>query len=101
LILGNGSTEILDLVTRALIGPGDEAIISVPTYAFFGTQTRLYGGTPVLVPLAESWRFDVDGILGAIGAKTKAVFLCSPNNPTGNSLTEAELKAILEAEIPT
>lgn len=100
-ILGNGSTEVLDLVTRALIGPGDEAVISVPTYAFFETQTRLYGGTPVLVPLTESLAFDVPGILRAMGPRTKAVFLCSPNNPTGNSLTVDELRSVLESGIPT
>lgn len=102
LILGNGSTEILDLVTRALIGPGDEAVIAVPTYAFFETQTRLYGGVPVLVPLTDQpWAFDIDGILQAIGPRTKVVFLCSPNNPTGNGLSAKQLLAILDAGIPT
>ena len=45
-VLGNGSTEVLDVVTRILVGPGDEAIIPTPTYAFFESQTRLNGGQP-------------------------------------------------------
>ena len=50
-VLGNGSTEVLDVVTRLLVGHGDETVVAVPTYAFFETQTRLCGGTPVLVQI--------------------------------------------------
>lgn len=101
LVLGNGSTELLDVLTRILVGPADEAIIPTPTYAFFETQTRLNQGTPVLVPLAESWALDVDAILRLITPRTKVIFLCSPNNPTGNSWTATELRAVLAAGIPT
>lgn len=100
-ILGNGSTEVLDVVTRAFVGPGDEAVISVPTYAFFESQTRLYGGEPLLVPMTEDFRFDVPAIVAAVNPRTKAIFLCSPNNPTGNSWTEEELEAVLAAGVPT
>ncbi len=101
ILLGNGSTEVLDVVTRSFVGPGDETVISVPTYAFFETQTRLYGGQPVLVPMTETFGFDVPAILAAVTDRTKAIFLCSPNNPTGNSWTVAELEAVLGAGVPT
>ena len=100
-MLGNGSTEIIDVVTRTLVGPGDEAIIATPTYAFFETQTRLNGGSPVFVPLTETWELDVPAIVASVTAKTKAIFLCSPNNPTGNGWTAAELRAVLAAGVPT
>jgi histidinol-phosphate aminotransferase len=100
-ILGNGSTEVLDVVTRSFVGPGDEVVISVPTYAFFESQTRLYGGEPLLIPMTEDFRFDVPALLAAVNERTKAIFLCSPNNPTGNSWTEAELESILAAGVPT
>ena len=100
-VLGNGSTEILDVLTRILVSPDDEAIIPTPTYAFFETQTRLNQGNPVFVPLGESWALDVPAILRAITPRTKAIFLCSPNNPTGNSWSESELLAVLAAGIPT
>ena len=73
IVLGNGSTEILDVLIRILVAPGDETIIATPTYAFFETQTRLCRGTPVLVPLTESWELDVDGILAAVNPRTKAI----------------------------
>jgi histidinol-phosphate aminotransferase len=101
IILGNGSTEVLDGVTRAFVGPGDEVVISVPTYAFFESQSRLHGGEPLLIPMTDDFRFDVPAILAAINERTKVVFLCSPNNPTGNSWTEAELEAVLATGVPT
>jgi histidinol-phosphate aminotransferase len=101
LILGNGSTEILDVVTRTFITPGDEAVIPVPTYAFFETQVRVNGGTPVIVPATPDLGFDVPEILAAITPRTRLVFLCSPNNPIGRSWTEEEVEAILAAGIPT
>jgi histidinol-phosphate aminotransferase len=101
LVLGNGSTEILDVLTRMLVGPDDEAIIPTPTYAFFETQTRLNGGKPVFVPLTESWGLDVPTILRSVTPRTKVIFLCSPNNPTGNSWTGDELRAVLTAGVPT
>jgi histidinol-phosphate aminotransferase len=100
-ILGNGSTEVLDVVTRAFVGFGDEVVISVPTYAFFESQTRLYGGEPLLIPMTEEFAFDVDAIVDAVNERTKAIFLCSPNNPTGNSWTEAELERVLRTGAPT
>jgi histidinol-phosphate aminotransferase len=100
-ILGNGSTEVLDVVTRSFVGPGDEVVISVPTYAFFESQTRLYGGEPLLIPMTDDFRFDVPAILAAVNVRTKVIFLCSPNNPTGNSWTPEELEAVLALGVPT
>lgn len=100
-ILGNGSTEILDVITRTFITPGDEAVIPVPTYAFFETQVRVNGGTPVLVPVKPDLGFDVPAILASITPRTRLIFLCSPNNPIGRSWTEEEVEAVLAAGIPT
>lgn len=100
-ILGNGSTEIIDVVTRTFITPGDEAVIPVPTYAFFETQVRLNGGTAVLVPTTADLAFDIPAIRRAVTSRTKLIFLCSPNNPIGRSWTEEEVVAVLETGIPT
>lgn len=101
IILGNGSTEILDVVTRAFIAPGDEAVIPVPTYGFYETQVRLNGGTPILVPATSDLDFNLSGLLDAIGTRTKLIFICSPNNPIGRSWSEAEVEAVLATGIPT
>lgn len=100
ILLGNGSTEVLDVLIRAIFSPGDEAIINVPTYAYFETQVRLHGGTPVLVPIRPDHSFDPESLLAAITPRTKTIFLCSPNNPTGNSWTVVDLERVLSAGLP-
>jgi histidinol-phosphate aminotransferase len=99
-ILGNGSTEILDVVTRTFVGDGDDVVIHVPTYAFFETQARINGGRATLVPLKEDFTFDPQAIVAAVTPRTKAIFLCSPNNPTGNSWSADELRTVLAADVP-
>jgi histidinol-phosphate aminotransferase len=99
-MLGNGSTEVIDVVVRALIEDGDEAVIQVPTYAYFETQVRLQGGTPVLVPLRPDHSFDVDAMLASVNDRTKLLMLCSPNNPTGNSISRADLERLLASGLP-
>ncbi len=100
IILGNGSTEVLDVLIRSMFTAGDEAIIHIPTYAYFETQVRLHGGTPVLVPIRPDHSFDPDALIAAITPRTKGIFLCSPNNPTGNSWTVPELERLLQTGLP-
>jgi histidinol-phosphate aminotransferase len=99
-MLGNGSTEVIDVIVRALIEEGDEAVIQVPTYAYFETQVRLQGGNPVLVPLGADHAFDVDALLASINDRTKLLMLCSPNNPTGNSISSGDLVRLLDSGLP-
>jgi len=101
IVLGNGSTEVLDVLVRLLVGPGDETVIASPTYAFFESQTRINGGIPVSVPLTpRTWELDVDAMLAAITDHTTIIFLCSPNNPTGKGWSTAQLIRLLETGIP-
>lgn len=100
-ILGAGSAELIDLVLRTLVSPGEEALISVPTFSMYEARTRVVGGTPVLVPLTEDHEIDMNGLLAAVTERTKVIFLCTPNNPTGNRLNEATIRRILRLGIPT
>jgi histidinol-phosphate aminotransferase len=100
IVLGNGSTEVLDVIARLFLDVGDEAIIPIPTYAFFETQTRSQGALPVLVELGPDFELDIGVISEAITARTKLIFLCSPNNPTGNAWTSAQLRELLGLGIP-
>ena len=100
LVVTNGTDEGLDLVTKAFIDRGEEAVIPTPTYAMYGIDTQLMGGRIKTVPRTADFGLDVDGILGSVGPKTKLVFLCNPNNPTGNSSPVAEVERIVkESEV--
>jgi len=100
IVLGNGSTEVLDVLIRILVEPGDETIIASPTYAYFGNQTRINGGHTKAVPLLEGFVLDVEGILAAVSDRTKIIFLCSPNNPTGKGWSKSDVVRLLETGIP-
>ncbi len=99
--LGNGSTELIDLVIRTFVGPGEEVLLSVPTFSMYEARTRAIGGVPVMVPMTEDNDFDIHGIVAAVTERTKLVFLCTPNNPTGNKLDEASVRRILGLGLPT
>ena len=100
-ILGNGSTDILDVIIRTFVAPGDEVVIPVPTFSMYETRTRVNGGVPVLVDMTPNLYWDIEGIIGAVNAKTKLIFICSPNNPIGNEIENEDLRRILELGLPT
>ena len=100
-LLGNGSTEIIEIVIRTLVQPGDEVVIPVPTFGMYEARTKMSGGNPVRVPMQEDLYWDIGGILRAIGDRTKLVFLCSPNNPTGQVMAAEDLHEVLARGIPT
>jgi histidinol-phosphate aminotransferase len=99
-ILGAGSTELIDLVIRTFVCPGEEVLLSVPTFSMYEARTRVVGGLPVLVPMTENHDFDVPALLSAVTERTKVIFICTPNNPTGNRIQEAQLRRILRLGVP-
>ena len=100
-VLGNGSTDVINFVVHTFIGPGDEAIIPVPTFPMYEARVKIAGGAPVLIPLTKDFYWDMDDILKAVNPTTKLLFICSPNNPTGNQIAEKDLIRLLELGIPT
>jgi histidinol-phosphate aminotransferase len=95
-VVGNGSNEIIELLGHAFIGAGDEVVMAEPAFVVYKLVTLLFGAKPVEVPLRE-WRHDLPAMLRAITPRTRLVFVCSPNNPTGTANTEAELLAFARA----
>lgn len=95
-VLGNGSDEILDILTKAFIDPGFETIILEPTFGIYRFYTVLINGTPREVLLNEDFTPNVDAVLNAVTEKTRIIILCSPNNPTGNQYAREDIKRILE-----
>jgi histidinol-phosphate aminotransferase len=100
-VLGAGSTELIDLVIRTFAAPGEEVVISVPTFSMYEARSRVVGALPVLVPMTEDLEFDVPQIISSVNERTKVIFLCTPNNPTGNRLSESALRRVLRLGLPT
>jgi histidinol-phosphate aminotransferase len=98
-VIGNGSNELIELLGHVLLGPGDEVVMADPSFAVYKLVTLLFGAKAVEVPLTNQ-RHDLERMAAAITSKTKLVFVCSPNNPTGTANTEAELRAFGRALPP-
>ncbi len=96
LIFGTGSDELLEILAKCVLGPGDEAVFPWPSFAMYPIVTRGMGATPVEVGLDAEFRFDVASVLDAVSDRTRVVFLANPNNPTGTSIGQAEFDALVE-----
>jgi len=96
--IGNGSDEPIDLLIRAFCIPGTDHLISMPpTYGMYGVSSAINQVENVQIPLTSEYELDVKAILNKINDHTKLIFICSPNNPTGNSLDPEAIKAIIQS----
>lgn len=93
--VGNGSNEIIDLLARAFINPDDEIVYPFPSFIVYPIVSQLMGVKAVEVPLTD-YRIDMGAVKGAITRKTKIVFICNPNNPTGTYVSAAEVERLLD-----
>lgn len=100
IMAGSGSNQIIDLILRLFINPGDEVINCVPTFAIYAFSTELCGGKLVEVPRKEDFTINVGVIKAAINEKTKIIFLANPNSPTGTIIPRQDIIEILETGIP-
>lgn len=96
IIIGNGSDDIIAMLTRAFLQPGDEAVIADPTFLMYEISIRISGARIVKVPVEENLGIRIDAILDAIGKRCRIVFLCNPNNPTGAIVSTAEFRRLLD-----
>lgn len=92
--LGNGSNDLLELVSLALLESGDAVVYAQHAFAVYRLATQARGARHVVVP-ARDYGHDLDAMLGAIDADTRVVFIANPNNPTGTFLTADQLDAFL------
>ncbi len=100
IVAGAGSDQLIDLILRLFLEPGDEVVNCIPTFAMFDFFTRLNGGVPVEVPRDEEYRVDVSAVRKAVTGKTKVIFLASPNNPTGTIMPRADILQVLDTGVP-
>ena len=96
LIVTNGGDQLITLVSEAFLDSEDEVMVPEPSFSEYRFGGLLMGAAVKGVPLKSDFTYDVAAILAAVTAKTKIVYLCSPNNPTGTILTRAELEYILD-----
>jgi histidinol-phosphate aminotransferase len=96
IFVGNGSDEAIDLLLRVFCRPEqDEVIITPPTYGMYEVAAGVNAVRVKKVLLSETFQLNVEAVLQAVGANTKLIFLCSPNNPTGNCLRREAVRQIL------
>ncbi len=96
IFLGNGSDEAIDILYRAFCTPGvDNVILVPPTYGMYEVSANINDVAFKKVNLTADYQLDLDGIANAIDAHTKLIFICSPNNPTGNSIRRQDIETIL------
>lgn len=96
IIFGNGSDNLIQMISRALLGPNSSTVMAVPTFSQYRHNAVLERAKIKEVPLLSDGNHDLDGMLAAIDDTTNIVWLCSPNNPTGTYIPEQKLIAFLE-----
>ena len=99
IVAGNGSDEIIDLILRMFLGPGDVIIDPAPTFGMYAVGARICGGDVVTVPRDQAFEIDIESTQMAVDSSTKAILFASPNNPTGNVAAEWQVRRLLEMGI--
>jgi histidinol-phosphate aminotransferase len=103
-LLGNGSSEVYDMVWRSLLQVGDEVIQHTPCFGIYKLRCLVCGGKLVSTPMKRSsdgmLQFDPDAVLAAITPRTKAIVIANPNNPTGNFMPAKDFIRIAETGLP-
>lgn len=95
IIIGNGSVEILLLLTLAYLSPGESAVISKSSFLWFKIAVNIAGGQTIEVPMKD-YTHDLEAMLNAIKDNTKLIFIANPNNPTGTIVTKEEMDRFME-----
>ncbi len=96
IFLGNGSDEAIDLLYRICCEPGRDNVITYPpTYGMYEVCAEMNNVQIKKIPLTQNFQLDIDATAGAIDAHTKMIFICSPNNPTGNSINRDAIEILL------
>jgi len=96
IFVGNGEDSVLDSLMKVFMKKGSKVLVVEPTFPMYGYFTQLYGGKKVTALLKPSFELDVNGILEKCDEKASLLFICSPNNPTGNQFRRGDVEKILQ-----
>lgn len=100
IVAGSGSNQLIDLIVRLLVSPGDEVINCTPTFGLYSFSTRLGGGKLVEVPRKVDFSLDLVKTVSAVTRNTRIIFIANPNNPTGNLAPRRQIETLLETGVP-
>jgi len=100
IVASNGSNQLIDLLLRLFVGPGDEVINCVPTFDMFRFSTEVCGGMLVEVLRDDNFAVDVEAVKAAISDKTRVIFLANPNSPTGNLMPRTVILEMVATGLP-
>ncbi len=96
IVVSHGSNELINLLWHIFLSVGDNVICCPPTFSLYTFITTVCGAYVIEVPRTEDYNINVEGIIKALTPETKIIVLCSPNNPTGNVVSEQDVLALLE-----
>jgi len=96
IVIGTGSDDLIDLVSRMTLKKGDNALSISPTFSIYERCVRIQEAYYKPVPLKKDFSLDIEGLLNAVSSRTKLIFICSPNNPTANKFSQQDMEALTE-----
>jgi histidinol-phosphate aminotransferase len=99
-VAGNGSDELIDLLLRMFIAPGDEVVTTVPTFDMYRFSTQVCRGKVIEVLRLSNFEVDVPAIKAAITKRTRLIFITNPNNPTGTVVPQNDILSLVETGLP-
>lgn len=95
IVLGNGGDELIKMISETFINPFDEVIMASTTFGRYANEVSFMGGKAIQVPL-KNYKHDFDGFISKLSKKTKLIYVCNPNNPTGNIMTNEEVEYLIK-----
>ncbi len=96
IVVGNGGEHIIQIIAQTFVNTGDEAIMADTTFELYGSTVALMGGKNIKIPL-KNYKHDIEAFAQAINSKTRLVYVCTPNNPTGNIMSKDELNQLVKS----
>lgn len=96
LVVGSGSEQLVDFIVKFFLKKGDDSISIEPSFYMYGKRVRLSGARLISVSLKNDLSLDVESVLDKLTEKTKLIFICSPNNPTGNQFSWSEIETLAD-----
>lgn len=94
---GAGMDGVLDTIMRLFVSESSEVLIPIPTFSYYEIASLAAGGKPVFVERDDDFKVNIDKLLDSVSGRTHMIFLCSPNNPSGNLMSEEDVRRVLES----